>query len=101
MSWRNLLKLLEDINTLAQKDDAGSISRLEAKIVELGHISRTLREAEPPDGATILMIHAAVNRLQIALPAEKNTIREKIAGLVTRSQAWQAYNRNSTTSIKS
>lgn len=94
MDWKTLLKLLEDINTLAKKDDTDSVSRLEAKIVELGSVSRHLREAEPPDGATILMIHAAVNRLQIALPEQKNTIREKISGLVTRSQAWQAYNRN-------
>lgn len=93
MTWDALLNTLDNMTQHAQPDQLKNISLLEKDIIQLGQISRDLAESSPPDQAMYIRIHAAVNRLTTALPNEKNTIREKITGMIKRSHAQQAYNK--------
>ena len=93
MTWDALLNTLDNMTYHAKEAQLNDISLLEKDIIQLGQISRNLSEAEPPDQAMFIRLHAAVNRLTAVLPNEKNTIRQKITGMIKRSHAQQAYNK--------
>ena len=92
MTWAALLSTLDNMTEHAKRDTPQGTVLLEKDIVKLGQVARDLADVPPPDHATYLRLHAAVNRLQTVLPEERNTIRQKITGLVKRSHAQQAYN---------
>ena len=101
MTWDNLLTTLDNMTRHATEHTEKGTAKLEQDIAKLGQIARDLADAPPLDHTTYLKLHAAVNRLTTALPAERNTIRQKITGLVRRSHAQQAYNQMEANKVES
>jgi hypothetical protein len=95
MSWQNLLTTLDTMRQHATSDSPQATAQLEKSIVRLGQVARDLVDVAPPDQEMYIRIHAALNQLGQALPAERTAIRQKIVGLVNRSKAQQAYNKMS------
>lgn len=91
MTWQNLITTLDAMHHHAKSEADTAPQNLEKTIVRLGEVAKDLQSATPPDQTTFLQIHASLNRLGNALPAERAAIRQKITGLLKRSQAQQAY----------
>lgn len=95
MSWENLLHTLDSMRQHATSESPQATAQLEQSIVRLGQVARDLADVAPPNQEMYIRIHAALNQLGNALPAERTAIRQKIVGLVNRSKAQQAYNKMS------
>ncbi|MDD9911519.1 MAG: hypothetical protein OXR68_00440 [Alphaproteobacteria bacterium] len=94
--WNTLLSTLDTMHTHAKSDTPQAAAQLEQTIIRLGQVAKDLQGTPPPDQATYLRLHAAINKLGQVLPAERATIRKKITGLVNRAMAQQAYKKMST-----
>lgn len=90
-TWKTLLETLNAVHDCATSNTPNSPAMLEKSILKLGDVVKGLDGQAAPDGDTQILLQASLNRLEKALPHEKDRLRGHLTGLLKRNQANKAY----------